>query len=86
VEACLHNILVVVLDLADPIHSNLLELDHHRSKRLQISCLQLKSGMKTSLASLGYSLQIAIYQVTMAACQNESVFIYLVQLSLYVPE
>jgi hypothetical protein len=46
----------------------------------------LKSGMKTSLASLGYSLQIAIYQVTMAACQNESVFIYLVQLSLYFPE
>ena len=85
-EACLHNILVVVLDLADPMHTDLLELGRHRSKRLQISCLQLKSGMKTSLASLGNSLQIAICQVTMAACQNETIFIYLVQLSLYVPE
>jgi hypothetical protein len=42
-EACLHNILVVVLDLADPMHTDLLELGRHRSKRLQISCLQLKS-------------------------------------------
>jgi hypothetical protein len=38
------------------------------------------------MEGLGNSLQIAIYQVTMAACQNETIFIYLVQLSLYVLE
>jgi hypothetical protein len=56
VEACLHNILVVVLDLADPMHTDLLELGRHRSKRLQISCLQLKSGVKTSMEGLGNAL------------------------------
>jgi hypothetical protein len=59
------------------MHTDLLELGRHRPKRLQISCLQLKLGVKTSMEGLGNALQIAIYQVTMDVCQNETIFIYL---------
>jgi hypothetical protein len=38
------------------------------------------------LASLGNSLQIAIYQVTMATCQTHTTSTYLVQLRLYFIE